>query len=237
MVKSKYRYCKVCGRTFDGSERERHVRLEHEAKIDVRYPKQWFLDKKPTEEEQEKYRKQLLTTAKEKGKYLCAVCKRPLNARTIHDHYVKELANKFHEEGFKVIIEGKIPMKWFPYRGQWREPDLFVLKDSKLAKVVEVIVADPYENGKAGVTVYNKCKTIRDYYNPPEIIVFEPVNYLDKEHLPETKKHYKQVLGKDLTSYKQIHRFYAEKWKEEGLNVVFWDEKSLKHALYTTEEN
>lgn len=60
---------------------------------------------------------------------------------------------------------------------EWCELDLFVLHNSELVKVVEVVVGDPYEKGDRSVK--EKAKKIKDYYNPPEIIVFEPTNYLD----------------------------------------------------------
>ena len=41
------------------------------------------------------------------GEYICVVCGEPLNRSNIHNHYLLELARKFHEEGFKLIVEEK----------------------------------------------------------------------------------------------------------------------------------
>ena len=151
----------------------------------------------------------------------CVVCGKKLNSEEIHNHYLKELSKKFSKEGFKIIEEGKMPSK-FSY-----EPDLFILdKQNYLASVLEVIVTDNYETGET--SVYRKCKKIKEYYNPPEIIVYEPAEYLDKVHLPRTRKYWKKVLGYEPTSYKQIEKYYYEKWKNEGLNVTFWNEEHLK---------
>lgn len=107
----------------------------------------------------------------------------------------------------------------------WCEPDLFILQDLKLVKVIEVIVLDPYENSEN--SVYSKCWKIHNYYNPPEIVVFEPTNYLDKVRLPETKNEYKRKFGYEPKSYTQIQESYANKWKKNGLHVTFWNEANI----------
>lgn len=225
MGKSKYRYCKLDGKEFHGSKREKHVKEAHGADMNLKKPSEWFLESLPGEEEKEKYRKELLATGNEKGKYFCAVCKKPLNDQNIHKHYVEELARAFEAQGCKVIIEGKTP-EWATPRG-WREPDLFVLKDLKLEKVIEVIVSDSYE--KTGNSVYIKCKKIRKCYNPPEVIVFQPTDYCDKKYLQTLKDYYKGQfqLDEGPTSFTDIDRLYAEKWKKEGLSVIFWNEENL----------
>lgn len=111
-----------------------------------------------------------------------------------------------------------------PTKG-WHEPDLFVLKDLKLLKVVEVVVLDPYEGGENSVK--EKARKIKEYYNPPEIIIFEPTDYLDRVRLPKTKSRYKEYTGHDFNSYTQIQEYYAKKWKEEGLDVIFWNDKNI----------
>ncbi len=75
-----------------------------------------------------------------------------------------------------------------------------------------------------------KCKKIRNYYNPSEIIVFQPTDFLDKKDLQTEKDYYKREfqLDEEPTSFNDIDRLYAEKWKREGLNVVFWNEENLK---------
>ena len=157
--------------------------------------------------------------------YNCVVCGEPLNRSNIHNHYLLELARKFHEEGFKLIVEGKIP---FLSSEEWQEPDLFILDDNNcLVKIVEVIVGDPYEAPENENSVYFKCKKIKDYYDPQEIIVFEPTDYLDITFLHERKKHYKKELGYEPTSYKEIQTHFQKKWEKNGLNVVFWNEENL----------
>jgi len=158
--------------------------------------------------------------------YTCPVCEVSLKdeGSIIHDHLVYELSKKFQSEDYKIIQEGKIPPEL--WNGKWCEPDLFILQNSNLVKVVEVIVGDPYENGDRSVK--EKGKKIGNYYNPSEIIIFEPTDYLDQARLPETKDFYKEILGYEPTSYTQIQRHYSKKWKGEGLDVVFWNEKNFR---------
>jgi hypothetical protein len=165
------------------------------------------------------------------SEYFCVVCNVKLSSNDIHAHYLEELANKFSNEGFKIIQEGKIPSRIcktltdIDQEKPWCAPDLFVLKNSVLIKVVEISVVDNYESGEH--SIHTKCKKIRDYYNPSEIIVFEPINFLDKYHLPNTKNSFTSDLGHVPTSYTEIERHFCEKWKRNGLNVVFWNEDNL----------
>jgi len=109
----------------------------------------------------------------------------------------------------------------------WHAPDLFVLRHLALEKVVEVVVLDPYENGEYAVA--QKVSKIRDYYDPPEIVVFEPVEYLDRVRLPDTVNLYRKLMGLRPNSYRAIEEFYAKKWKKEHeWNVTFWNEKDLR---------
>lgn len=122
-------------------------------------------------------------------------------------------------KGYKVIVEGQIPK----YRGkEWGKPDIFVLKGSSLEKIVEVIVGDSYE-GKQPNSVVNKCKKIKEYYNPPEIIVFEPIGY--------TSNYYRASF-KGFDDPIKKHQCLQEKWKKEGLEITFWNE----YDLYGQEE-
>ncbi len=159
--------------------------------------------------------------------YTCPVCGVSVKdeGTNIHDHLVYELSKRFHREGYKLIQEGKLPLE--SWKGRWCEPDLFVLQNLNLVKVVEVIVRDPYENGERSVK--EKVLKIKEYYNSPEIIVFEPTNYLDQVMLPETKNRYKEKLGYEPKSYIQIEEHYAKKWKkEEELDVIFWNEENIR---------
>lgn len=143
------------------------------------------------------------------------------NRDRLHDEWVSRLVKWFREKGYRTIREGKMPM------AGWRTPDLFVLHNLTLEKVVEVIVLDPYEDGKNSVAL--KVKKMKDYYDPPEIVVFEPVDHLDRETLSERADFYKDRMGSRPDSYHTIQKFYADKWKKEhGWNVVFWSEKSLR---------
>ena len=158
-------------------------------------------------------------------KYTCPVCGVPLKAEgsILHNHLVYELSKKFQREGYKIIQEGKIPLEL--WKGRWCAPDLFILQDSNLVKVIEVIVGDPYENGDRSVK--EKARKIKEYYKPPEIIMFEPINHLDQFSLLINRDAYKKILGYEPKSYTQIEEYYAKKWKEEGLNVIFWNEKDI----------
>jgi hypothetical protein len=144
---------------------------------------------------------------------------------SIHDGYVKELADAFERQGYKIIIEGKIPK----YKGkEWGEPDLFVLRREgshlSLRKIVEVTVGDKKEglSTKTTTTLESKVKKIREYYDPPELIVFEPTGY--------TNNHYdvKSETKGRFTDYDKYNAYLQEKWKKEGLNVVFWNEWDLE---------
>jgi len=162
------------------------------------------------------------------NKYVCPICRDKLNSGNIHDHYVDHLENKFNSEGFITIREGKLPKR---IRKIWREPDLFVLKDLMLEKVIEVVVSEDYESQVSSKSpIHYKCKAIMEYYRPSEIIVFEPTDYLDKTLLPDTKTSFVPELGYEPTSYKQIQKHFQEKWKNKGLIVTFWNEGILKRG-------
>lgn len=138
-----------------------------------------------------------------------------------HDKWLDILERAFNEKGYVTIREGKM----FLEGRHWKEPDLFVLQGNRLFLVLEVIVAEDYRR------VLTKVKRIKQQYNPKRIVVFEPVEYLDKELLPERKEHYRRYyLGRFPTSYREIEEYFMEKWKkEEGIEVSFWNEKTY-HA-------
>jgi len=142
----------------------------------------------------------------------------------LHREYVKDLVKKLEKEGYKIIVEGSIPK----YRGRgWAEPDLFALKKdgSKLTlnKIIEVTIGDKKEgrSTKTTTTVEDKVRKIREYYDPPELVVFEPTSF--------TTTHYnvKSETKGMFTDYDQYNRYLAEKWKKEGLDVIFWNEEQL----------
>jgi len=124
------------------------------------------------------------------------------------------------KKGYRLIREGKMPLEG------WHEPDLFVLRDLTLEKVVEVVVLDAYEGDERSVK--EKIRKVKEYYDPPEIVVFEPVGYLDRERLPRMKDFYRAAIGFEPHSYRDVEEFYTEKWKKEGLSVLFWNEEDLK---------
>ena len=146
-----------------------------------------------------------------------------LDPKKVHDDWVNKLAEYFLKQGYKVIKEGEM----FSLQG-WKEPDLILLKGNSLDMVVEVIVMEPYEN--ADRSVLEKCKKIKDYLSPPQIIVFEPVRYLDRTRLSEKANSYRKVfnLQHPPRSYSEIEQLFAEKWKRlHNLDVTFWNEENV----------
>ena len=139
----------------------------------------------------------------------------PVEERKLHNSYIKELIALFEKKDYRVIIEGAIPQFWGK---EWAEPDIFVLKGLRLEKIVEVTISDSKE-GKEPNSVLNKCKKIREYYNPPEIIVFEPTGYTDN-HYPK--------IPKGFAHHSEYNAYLQEKWRKEGLNVTFWNEWNLE---------
>ena len=154
--------------------------------------------------------------------YVCPICGALLNIKLsiVHDHYVGELETMLNKKGYKTIREGKMP------NGKWYAPDLFVLKKLYLERVIEVIVGDPYEDDERSVKA--KAQKIKDYYNPPEIVIFEPIKYLDRFYLDERKNYYKNNIGFEPKSYIEVQNYFAKKWKNEGLKISFWNEEHLK---------
>jgi hypothetical protein len=140
--------------------------------------------------------------------------------RAEHKKWLDILEKAFNEKGYRTIREGKM----FLEGRHWKEPDLFVLQGNRLFLVLEVIVAEGFRR------VLTKVKRIKQRYAPKHIVVFEPVEYLDKEFLPERKEHYKrEYLGHYPTSYTEIEEYFVEKWKkEEVIEVSFWNEKIYK---------
>lgn len=143
-----------------------------------------------------------------------------------HDDCVRELADVFEKRGYRIIVEGSIPK----YKGmkEWGEPDLFVLrKDGRqlsLEKVIEISIGDKKEgrSTKTTTTLEDKVRKIGEYYDPPELIVFEPTAYTSVYYdvESETKGRFKD--------YDEYNAYLSEKWVKEGLKVVFWNEWTLE---------
>lgn len=154
--------------------------------------------------------------------YLCPICGIPVSTEysILHDHYLDKLEKTLNERGYRTIREGKMPKE------NWRSPDMFVLRDFLLEKIIEVVVGDPYERGDRSIRT--KAQKIKEYYDAPEIIIFEPTRYLDKDSLPQMKIIYANELGFEPESYVEIEEYYHEKWKGEGLSVSFWNEDNLR---------
>lgn len=79
--------------------------------------------------------------------YYCAVCGCALGEKRnqVHNHYLDELATLLSERGYKIITEGGIPGY---RRKEWGKPDIFLLKEDKVEKIVEIIVCDIHEGAR-----------------------------------------------------------------------------------------
>lgn len=141
-----------------------------------------------------------------------------MTEKRLHDSYIDKLTEALEKQGYKVVVEGKIPQYGSK---EWAEPDIFVLRKEDesliLDKIIEVTLCDLKE-GPDSRTLESKCKRIKKYYNPPEIIVFEPTDY--------TTNYYSLSLGR-FAHYDDYNSYLQEKWKKEGLNVTFWNEWNL----------
>lgn len=78
------------------------------------------------------------------------------------------------------------------------------------------------KEGRASNSLLNKCRIIRDYYNPPEIIVFEPTGYTHNHYDP-----LKESKGR-FSSYEDYNAYLHKQWKKEGLHVTFWNDWNLE---------
>jgi len=160
--------------------------------------------------------------------YVCPVCGETIKVtgNNIHNHYLEDLSKKFEKEGYKIIQEGKMPKQiegWLDSEriNGWREPDILLLKDLNLAKVAEIIDLEGYR------VAHDKAEKIKYYYNPPEIIVFQPVRFLDRYWLPENLPHYESIIGYKPTSCIEIQEHFTKIWRKEGLEVIFWNETNI----------
>ena len=141
------------------------------------------------------------------------------NGTKLHDSYVEDLADLFEKQGYKVVLEGGIPKH---RKREWGKPDIFVLKKDGstlfIQKIVEVTLVDLKE-GDAPNTLLSKCQKIKEYYDPPEIVVFEPTSY--------TTVRYRASLD-GFANYDEYNAHLHEKWKKEGLTVTFWNEWDIE---------
>jgi len=156
--------------------------------------------------------------------YDCAVCGGALgfnNRNEVHNHYLDELSALFQKKGYKIITEGGIPES---RRKEWGKPDIFVLKGLRIEKIIEVCVCDLKE-GIEPRTVESKCRKIKGYFNPPELIVFEPTKFTNAYYNVENET---KGAFKDYDAY---NAHLQEKWKNEGLIVTFWNERSLEKLV------
>jgi hypothetical protein len=153
--------------------------------------------------------------------YYCAVCGCPLGEKRneVHNHYLDELAALLSKAGYKIIIEGGIPE--YRKKKEWGKPDIFALKEHKVEKIVEVCVGDLHE-GAQPRTVESKCKKIRDYYDPPELILFEPTRFTTSYYDAES-----ETRGR-FNNYDDYYAYLVNEWKNQGLVVFFWNESKLE---------
>jgi hypothetical protein len=138
-----------------------------------------------------------------------------------HTRWLDKLEKEFNDNRFTTIREGKM----FLPGAHWKEPDLFALHGPQLLLVLEVIAEPSYRE------VLKKVKRIKQRYNQSQLVVFEPVEYMDKKFLEERKEHYRANYTKDHypTTFKEIENICVKKWrKEEGIEVVFWNEKDYQ---------
>jgi ribosomal protein L32 len=108
--------------------------------------------------------------------YYCAVCGCALGLKRseVHNHYLDELVALVSKNEYVAITEGGMPQ--YRKKREWGKPDVFLLRKGRLEKIIEVSVGDKHE-GSSHRTIESKCRKIKDYYNPPELIIFEPTRF------------------------------------------------------------
>ena len=186
-------------------------------------------------------------------RYRCPTCRKVVQCQgkgklgfLVHDHYVKEIGGKFARNGCLTIQEGKIPAipenwyePWFDeipvayrsrnrqnYVRKWREPDLIVLSDDRLVKVIEVQgTAEDY-----GILAAKVAK-INTYLRPRETIVFHAVKYVDRFLKPERRRRLEEIMGVQPRSYREVDQYYQKKFeRERALKFTLWSEEDLMTA-------
>jgi len=164
-----------------------------------------------------------------------------LGKNRVHDEWVEKVVRYLREknQGYVVVEEPTLPK--FKGKG-WHKPDLLVLepqgKNLMVSFICEVNYQNPYEDSDEKPNdsyqcVHTKLTKIRDSLgsNIP-IVIFEPVEQLDKNNLTTKKKaEYAKQFNMDaseITSYSQIQQLFKTKWEKEGLKAFeFWTEKHL----------
>lgn len=180
-------------------------------------------------------------------RYICPVCGKQIRGKqlgsAVHNHYLRQIGKKFLDKGFLVIQEGKIlsiPENWYDERFEnikvaykardwknvirkWREPDLIVLDVDKMTKVIEVLgTAEDYRILAA------KIEKINRFLMPPETIVFNAVNYVDRFLDEPRRKKLAEILGFQPCSYREVDQYYHQILEEEyGLKFTLWSEEDL----------
>jgi len=139
-----------------------------------------------------------------------------------HKKWLDRLEKEFNDNGFTTIREGKM---FLPGR-HWKEPDLFVLhaeSQLRLLLVLEVNAEPAYRD------VLKKVKRIKHRYNPSQIIIFEPVEFMNKEYGARLKSH---SAYNNADSFRQVEDRKEEEWrKEEYIEVSFWNEKDYQDKI------
>lgn len=143
-----------------------------------------------------------------------------------HKMWLDKLEKEFNDNGFTTIREGKI----FLPGVHWKEPDLFVLRAGsqlQLLLVLEVNAEPAYRQ------VLKKVKRIKQRYNQSQMVVFEPIEYMDKKFLVKRRGYYKKnYLGYYPNTFRQVEDFCVKKWKKEkGIEVSFWNEKDYQAKI------
>jgi hypothetical protein len=125
----------------------------------------------------------------------------------IHTECLDKLEKLFNDNGYATIREGKIFVR-DGNENEFKEPDLFVLKNEKLFLLLEVIVTDTYE------TVLKKAKIMKQF-GAKHIVIFEPLKYIDNTKL----------RAQGVKSNREVEDRFEKEWKQkEGITVLFWNE-------------
>ena len=190
--------------------------------------------------------------------YSCPICKEVITSKrlgiAVHNHYVREIARKFLDEGYFVIQEGQIPIMtkdhttdlvdrvkdieveyhsqhWQNVVRLWREPDLITLKKSKTSnlykidKAIEVLgTAEDFRILAA------KVIKIKQFIKPNQIIVFDAIRFVDRWLDEKRKCKLKRIMTIEPSSYKQVDLHYKQIISQK-LNIDFemWFEENLTH--------
>ena len=180
-------------------------------------------------------------------KYKCPSCGEEIRSErlgfAVHNHYVKEIAEKFLHKGCLVIQEATIPSipedwydpnlekipqafvsrNWRNVIRKWKEPDLIVLKYDRMISVIEVLgTAEDYRILAAKVVKINR------FLMPRQIIVFDPIHFVDRYLEEKRRRKLGKILGFQPRTYKQVDKHYQKMLrKKHNLKFTFWFEEDL----------